>query len=176
MKQLAFFLALILSVGCLLGCGANFAKTDYLAWQETPFSATGTAIVNGISYDVRIDRTPSSTVITTVTENGMKLVFSQSGASAQMEADGVSVPLPKACQGGIPALLSFFSLSRTDLTSVKQDKAGDLSLTLVSFTLPSGALTVTLVNKTGFPSRIEADLDTGKAVLHIQSFQPSAEK
>lgn len=171
------FLSLLLSAILLFAaltlssCALNAAKTDYLAWLTPSFSASGKAVIAENCYPVTIQRTPDSFHIVTVTQDGLELAFRKTESELLFTSDGVSVSMPNATCG-IPLLFDLFALDRSQLTHVKPDRAGAVSLLTAVFTTEAGSVTVILHEQTKLPLRIEATLAGCPIQLTLDSFLP----
>ena len=163
------FLSLFFS---LTACGIPSASADYLAWLDSPFTASGTAVIDGISYPVTLTGSTEAFTVQTATENGLSLTFAAASPGILFTADGASVTLPED-SGGIPALFRLFALSRADLTEVASDRAGDTPLVLTQFQSEAGAITVTLRASDLLPTRIEASQNGVTLSLTLDSFTQS---
>ena len=172
MKRICLILSLLLVPLLLCHCRWNAEKIDYLAPFHTPFRARGCATVDGSIFEVELVKDSAGILIQTTSVGGFSLSFGSQNGTILMEADGETVAIPKSASRGIPLLFSLFTLSRADLTNVEKDKAGNVDLTIVSFSGSDMQITLTLLSKNNIPTKIEGVVRAVPVSLVFDTFTP----
>ena len=168
----SFLLAVVLICSPLTGCNLKRSQPNYLAALRSPFCANGSFTIGNSHYPVSIRSDENSVTIDAQTEEKIHLSFTAEDGLVKATIGKGSLPLPESVRGGVPALFSLLSLSRTDLCGITKERAGSEKIVILTFANESDTLTLTLKNDTLIPLKIEGRQNGTNVCLVFESFTP----